>query len=241
VVMITEEVRAHAREQANGRCECQGANCRHHRAGARCKRGLRGDQWKVHWRSESGGLARGDIDAWCLVCFENNFTIPTDTVTILRSEIFGYAGFASDDQRKAVTLMSVFRDAADLVASENQGRLVRTSSDEVWLEFTKSPHAVDAARELQRRFHENASKLNLPTPALCCGIHRGEVTRSRSGDLFGETLTIASQVRGIAEEGQIVVSGSVVDQLGKGIELEDLGDRNLEDLTEPLRCWAVRP
>ena len=241
MVMITEEVRARAREQAEARCECQGANCRHHRRGARCKRGLRGDQWKVYWRSESGGVARRNIDAWCLGCFESNFTVPTHAVTILRSDIFGYASLASDDQRKALTLMSVLRDAAERVASESQGRLLKTVTDEVWFEFPESPHAVDAARELQHRFHQNARKLSLPTPGLCSGIHRGEVTRSRNGDLFGDTVTIASEVKGIAEAGQIVVSGSVVDHLDRRIELEDLGDRSLRDPTEPLRCWAVRP
>ena len=240
MVRITEEVRAHARDQAEGRCECRGASCRHHRGGARCKRGLRGDQWKVYWRSEGEGTARGNIDAWCLECFENNFTVPTDTVTILRSDIFGYAGLAGADQRKALTLMSVLRDAAERVARENQGRLLRTVTDEVWIEFTKSPSAVDAARELQPRFHETARKLNLPTPGLCSGIHRGKVTRSRNGDLFGDTVTIASRVKGIADAGQIVLSGSVVDQLDQRIDLEDLGDRPLEDLSEPLRCWAVR-
>jgi class 3 adenylate cyclase len=130
----------------------------------------------VYWGSESGVTVRDNIDAWCLDCFENNFTVPTSTVTILRSDIVDYAGLAGVDPRKALTLMSVFREVAARVAEEKQGQLLKTVTDEVWLEFPKSADAVEAALDLQPRFHESALKLNLPTPGLCSGIHCGEVT-----------------------------------------------------------------
>jgi class 3 adenylate cyclase len=41
-----------------------------------------------------------------------------------------------------------------------------------------------------------------------------------------------------AEPGQIVVSQAVADQLD-GVELEDLGERSLKNVPEPVRCWAV--
>ena len=130
----------------------------------------------MYWGSESGVTVRDNIDAWCLDCFENNFTVPTSTVTILRSDIVDYAGLAGVDPRKALTLMSVFREVAARVAEEKQGQLLKTVTDEVWLEFPKSADAVEAALDLQPRFHESALKLNLPTPGLCSGIHCGEVT-----------------------------------------------------------------
>jgi len=53
-------------------------------------------------------------------------------------------------------------------------------------------------------------------------------------------VDIASRVQGIAGVGQIVLSGRVADQLKGGIELEDLGERSLENVPEPVRCWALR-
>ena len=96
---ITQDVRAFAMEQAGRRCECTGANCRHHLSGARCKRGLRGDQWKVFWRTEDGGLNRENIQAWCLECFANNFEVPREQVALLATEIFGYARLLEEDRR----------------------------------------------------------------------------------------------------------------------------------------------
>jgi len=134
----------------------------------------------------------------------------------------------------------VLRDAADTVASQNRGRRMNSGADDVQLEFANTQYAVAAARALHDRFRELACKLNLPTPELCTGIHSGEVTRSRDGDLFGETLGLVSVVRRFAGPGEIVLSDSVVDQLGTKIEVEDLGERAVDEVPERLRCWSLR-
>jgi len=240
MVKITDEVRAHARRLAGGRCECTGDRCRHHLRGARCKRGLRGKGWKVFWRSEAEGITRDNISAWCLECFQNNFTVPTSLVTLLRSDIFGYARLASENRRRALTLMSVLKDTADRIGQERQGRLVDTSTDEVCLEFDHAARAVEAALQLQPRFHEGALKLNLPTPDLCCGLHRGEIVRSRAGDVYGDAVDLSEEVKRIADPGLVVVSGTVAEELGTLVTLEDLGDRPLGGSGELLHCWVVR-
>lgn len=241
MVEITEELRALARERAAGRCECTGSACRHHLAGARCKRGLRGEDWKVYWKSERGGTARENLDAWCLECFANNFTVPTTTVTIVRSGIFGYARLEGDELRRASTLKAILRDAAARVAQDKKGRVLDNDTDDVWLEFAKSSRAVAAARELQPRFHKRARKLKLSTPALCTGIHRGPIVRSRTGAVAGEAITIAAEVRKCARAGEIVVSRTAADELGRRVKLDPLGDRTFAELPEPLSCWVVLP
>ena len=101
---ITAEVRALAIELAGRRCECTGGNCRHHRGGARCRHGLRGDEWKVYWRSEDGGASRENIEAWCLQCFENNFEVPRERVALLAADIAGFGRLLEDDYRRAIPL-----------------------------------------------------------------------------------------------------------------------------------------
>ena len=73
---ITEEMRAGALERSGRRCECRSANCRHHRRGGRCTHGLRGDQWKIYWRTDGAGGKHWNLEAWCLECFANNFAVP---------------------------------------------------------------------------------------------------------------------------------------------------------------------
>lgn len=70
---FTEEMKQQVLERSGRRCECVSENCRHHRAGSRCPRGLRAGEWKVYYRTESAGAALWNLEAWCLTCFDNNY------------------------------------------------------------------------------------------------------------------------------------------------------------------------
>lgn len=228
---ITPEVRAFAMEQAGRRCECTGSSCRHHLKGARCKRGLRGDDWKVYWKSESGGLTRANIQAWCLECFANNYEAPRETVALLAAEVAGYARLIEEDRRRAITLKSVLRDAADRAAKQHRGRMVLDRlDDDVLVEFPSSPHALEAARSLSTGFQEIAQRLDLTVPGISGAIHCGEVTRWRNGFLRGDAVEITMSVRSVAGLGRIVVTEAAVAPLKGNVELEQLSPEAAADL-----------
>lgn len=237
---ITDELRARVRARADNRCECQGSECRHHRRGARCKRGLRGDQWKIFWHSEKAGEDPKNLEAWCLECFENNFTIPTHEVTLLRTELAVDSTLEETEPRKVVTLRSVLRDTGNVLATEQNGRLVDSIPDELWIEFETPDDALDAARMLESKFHLQTARLNLPRVRLCSGIHTGQVRKSRTGEIFGEALAIAAMLEGMASAGQIVISDPVAGHFGTRVTLEGLGPVRAELLEEAVDCWVVR-
>lgn len=238
---ITQEVRAFALEQAGRRCECTGSNCRHHLRGARCKKGLRGDQWRVFWRTENGGATRENVEAWCLVCFENNFEVPRETVALLATEIVGYAGLLEEDQRKAITLRSVLRDAAERVAKDRRGRVVlERQDDDILMEFPTPQEAVEAARSLRSSFHDLAERLRLPTPELSGAIHCGEVTRWRNGLLAGDAIDVLPSVRSRAGVGQIVLTGPAVEPIRGKVELERVDGQDATGAATIEELWALR-
>jgi hypothetical protein len=240
-VKLTQEVKAFALEQAGRRCECVGKDCRHHLGGGRCKRGLRGDQWKVFWHTESGGATRNNIEAWCLECFVNNFEVPRETVALLSLDVVGYASLTEDKGRRAVTLKSVLRDAADRAASESGGRVVLGRlDDDVLLELSTSRDAVDAARSVCSGFRELARRLDLPIPELFGAIHSGEVTRWRNGLLVGDAVEIARAVRSIAELDQILLTGPAVASLREKVALEPIARDRTIDLPPVGGIWTLQ-
>ena len=238
---LTQELRALAMEQAGGRCECTGKDCRHHLRGARCRRGLRGDQWKVFWRSEGGGATRDNIEAWCLECFAINFEAPRETVVLLSPDIVGSAPLSEEDRRRAITLKAILRDAAGRAASEHRGRVVLDRvDDDVLVELATSGDAVVAARSLFSGFREIALRLDLPIPELCGAIHSGEVTRWRNGLLVGGAVEITKAVRGIAGLGQILLTGPAVAPLSGTVELEAI-DKGAAMAVPPVGgIWALQ-
>lgn len=227
-------------EQAGKRCECTGGDCRHHLKGMRCKRGLRGDQWKVYWRSETGGLTRANIEAWCLDCFDNNFDVPRESVALLVTDIVGYAELLAEDRRRAITLKSVLRDAADKAASDFRGRTVFDRfDDDVLMEFPSSSDAVDAMRGLRVGFEEIARRLELPVPDLCGAIHYGEVIRWRNGMLVGDTVEVITSVRCLAGLRQLVLTESAAAPLKGRLVLEPVSPD--PDVTLPVEgIWTLK-
>lgn len=238
---LTQELKAFAMQQAGRRCECTGNNCRHHLKGSRCKRGLRGDQWKVYWRSEGAGATRDNIEAWCLDCFGNNFEVPSETVALFSPDIFAYARLLEEDRRKAITLRSILRDAADRTASGLRGRLVLDRlEDDVLLEFPTIQEAVEAARGLSATFRELATRLELDVPELRGGMHAGQVTRWRSGLLVGDAVEVTTSIRSVADLGQVVISGAAAEGLLGKVELEPVTRPAGVDLPDIGEIWALR-
>jgi hypothetical protein len=70
---ITQEMRQEVLERSGRRCECLSEKCRHHRKGSRCPKGLRGNEWKIYYRTEAAGANLWNLEAWCLTCFKNNY------------------------------------------------------------------------------------------------------------------------------------------------------------------------
>ena len=177
----------------------------------------------MYWKSESGGLTRGNIQAWCLECFANNYEAPRETVALLAAEVAGYARLIEEDRRRAITLKSVLRDAADRAAKQHRGRMVLDRlDDDVLLEFPSSPHALEAARSISVGFQEIAQRLDLAVPGISGAIHCGEVTRWRNGFLRGDAVEVAMSVRSVAGLGRLVLTESAAAPLKGTIELEQL-------------------
>ena len=238
---ITAEVRAQVMEQAGRRCECTGKNCRHHLSGARCKRGLRGDDWKIYWRKEHGGVTPDNVAAWCLECFGNNFTAPQEKIALLAADIAGYHELMEEDRRRAITLKSVLRDAATREAAKHKGRMVLDRlDDDILVEFPASRDAVDAAKGLGPSFQELALRLDLPVPALSGAIHYGDVTRWRNGILAGEGVDITTSLRKIAGPGQIVLTEPAVSPLKGKIDVEPIAEAVAPELSTLGGIWGLR-
>lgn len=238
---ITQDVRAFALEQAERRCECTGDNCRHHRRGARCKRGLRDDDWKVYWRTESGGATRGNLEAWCPECFSNNFVAPREMVALLAVDIVGYTRLADDNQRKATTLKSVLRDVANRCAGDCGGRLVFDRlDDDILAEFSKSRDAIKAAQSLGSAFQEMALRLDLPTAELCGALHCGEVTRWRNGILVGDAVEVTMAVRRLAGVDQIVLTEPAAAPMKGKVELQPITHADVLEIPLVGGIWAMQ-
>ncbi len=193
----------------------------------------------MFWRAEDGGTGPDNIEAWCIECFANNFDVPRETVALLALDLVDYARLLEEHRRRAITLKSVLRDAAERSAGAHSGRIVFDRlDDDVLLEFPTSGAAVDAVRDLGPRFRELAGQLDLDAPQIRGAIHFGKVTRWRSGLLVGEAVEVTMNIRRVAGSNQVLLTEPAASPLTGKVELVPLGNELGDELLPVGGIWG---
>ena len=165
---------------------------------------------------------------------ERTVRVPdTELVTLLLTDIVGSTGLAAalGDRRFRALL-----DGHDAVAAReverHRGRVVRSTGDGTLAVFDSPARAIRCAKAL-------VAAAAAEGYGLRAGVHTGEVER-RGADIGGVALHIGERVCAVAGAGEVVVSRTVADLVaGSGLELEDLGERDLQDAGSAWRLFRV--
>jgi class 3 adenylate cyclase len=113
------------------------------------------------------------------------------------------------------------------------GRVVKLLGDGVLLLFEDRSAALMGTLALVRRVDEEG------LPPAHAGIAAGRVV-VRDGDVFGQTVNLASRIAGQAKPGEVVVEEGVVIALPRGIaEFDPIGRVELKGLPLPVALWRA--
>jgi predicted ATPase len=153
---------------------------------------------------------------------------PSGVVTFLFTDIEGSTRRWESDPDAMHAALAAHDEVLRAAIDARGGWLFKHTGDGVCAAFS-SPHAaVEAATDAQRL-------LALP---VRIGIATGEAEQ-RGDDYFGPALNRAARVMAAGHGGQILLASATV-ELVDGLELVDLGERRLRDLSEPLSIFQVR-
>lgn len=120
--------------------------------------------------------------------------------------------------------------AVDLV-SEHGGRLVKLIGDEAMFSTVEPDAACSIARELIDRAGVWGSGAR-------GGIAHGLVITS-GGDIYGDTVNLASRIADIAVPGELLVNETVA-QYAAHLAFEPAGRRQLKGFADPVRLWSLQ-
>ena len=149
-------------------------------------------------------------------------------VAIAFADLAGYTRFTEEaGEEEALSTVERFIDAVTETLPED-ARVIKTIGDEVMVVGTDVGALVDWAVGFQRLWDER------PDPRI--GIHSG-VALYRDGDYYGRDVNLAARVVARARGGEVVVSDSVMEEVGdvEYLTFENIGQVKLKGFDEPRR------
>jgi adenylate cyclase len=163
--------------------------------------------------------------------------------TIFVADMVGYSRHVHEAEEAALLLLHDYRAIIDKLIESHSGRIFDSAGDSVLAEFPSPVEAMRSAMDVQRAISQtNAELPEQKRMQFRIGLHLGDVV-IENGKLQGEGVNIASRLESMAEPGGILISGDIYRQVYRTQEMgfDDLGDRRLKNIAEPMRVYRVLP
>src|ERR1700722_14243775 len=171
-------------------------------------------------------------------------TIPRRLAAIVAGDIAGYSRLMElDEEGTHGRVKRIERDLIEPSIAEHHGKLVKTTGDGFIAIFDSPVEAVRCSIVIQQNLvGRNAS---LPTHYRIeyrIGVNLGDVI-IEPDDVYGDGVNIASRLEGIADPGEVYISGGIYEQIKHKLVCgyESLGDRKVKNITDPVRVYRVLP
>jgi adenylate cyclase len=162
---------------------------------------------------------------------------------ILAADVVGYSRLMEQNETETFECLRAHRkELFEPEIERHQGRIFKLMGDGLLAEFGSVVAAVECAVVLQRGMADrNAGLANDRRIDMRMGINLGDVIVEDT-DVHGDGVNIAARLRGLADPGGVMVSGTVYDHLqGKlDIALDFLGERQVKNVARPVRVYRLR-
>src|SRR5258707_3327328 len=135
------------------------------------------------------------------------------------------------------------RELIERSISEALGRLVKSAGVGFLAIFDSPVEAVRCAIVIQQNMvGRNAALPKHHWIEYRIGVNLGDVSIG-ADRIYGDGVTIATRLEGIADPGEVYISGGIYEQIKHKLVCgyESLGDRKVKNITDPVRVYRVLP
>jgi len=169
---------------------------------------------------------------------------PRRLAAIVVGDIAGYSRLMQiDEEGTHIRVKRIERDLIEPSIAEHHGRLVKTTGDGFIAIFDSPVEAVRCGIVIQQNMvGRNTSLPKHHWIEYRIGVNLGDVI-IEVDDVYGDGVNIASRLEGIADPGQVYISGGIYEQIKHKLVCgyESLGDRKIKNITDPVRVYRVLP
>jgi predicted ATPase len=157
--------------------------------------------------------------------------LPSGTVTLLFTDIQGSTRFLDEFGDRYVDVLAEHRRVVREALSRHGGVEVDTQGDAFFLAFERARDAVATAGEVQEELSGGPVRVRI-------GIHTGEPVVTEEG-YVGADVHRAARIMSAGHGGQVVISETTRQLLDSSVELRDLGEHRLKDLSASQRLYQL--
>ena len=152
--------------------------------------------------------------------------LPSGTVTLLFTDIEGSTRLLHELGERYAGALAEHRRLVREAVSEHGGVEVDTQGDAFFVAFERASDAVAAARDVQTALASGPVRVRI-------GLHTGEPVATEEG-YVGTDVHRAARIMGAGHGGQVLVSEATRRLLDSTVQLRDLGEHRLKDLSAPI-------
>jgi len=168
--------------------------------------------------------------------------MPRRLAAIVAGDIAGYSHLMGiDEEGTHNRVKRIERDLIEPSIAEHHGRLVKTTGDGFIAIFDSPVEAVRCSIVIQQNLvGRNAALPKHYWIEYRIGVNLGDVI-IETDDIYGDGVNIASRLEGIADPGEVYISGGIYEQIKNKLVCgyESLGDRKVKNITDPVRVYRV--
>src|SRR6476661_2123565 len=170
--------------------------------------------------------------------------MPRRLAAIVAGDISGYSRLMQiDEEGTHNRVKRIERELIEPSIVEHHGRLVKTTGDGFIAIFDSPVEAVRCSIVIQQNLvGRNTSLPKHHWIEYRIGVNLGDVI-IEADDIYGDGVNIATRLEGIADPGEVYISGGIYEQIKHKLVCgyESLGDRKVKNISDPVRVYRVLP
>ena len=146
----------------------------------------------------------------------------------------------SDDAQTILKWKALRENLLEPKIAEHGGHLLQVMGDGLFIEFDSVVSAVRWAHDVQRAIAQPSDERDRQSLSMRIGINVEDVIVD--GDKrHGDGVNIAARIQQLASPGEVVMTAAVRDYVWNklGVELTDLGERQLKNISRPVRIYRL--
>ena len=198
----------------------------------------------LQWATNKAARRLKQLRAFSAVEQKRPAAVERRLAAILLADVVGYSRLMSDDEEGTHKgFLNCRRDVMEPKVREHRGRIVKNTGDGALVEFGSAVDAVRCALDLQQTMMErNAAVPQGRRIDLRVGVNLGDVI-VEPDDIYGHAVNLVARLESLAAPGGICISADIWRQVRGSVvaEFVDLGERQLKNIADPVRVFAVVP